>query len=48
MVDEATYRNFANTVETVRAIDEVHPTQTGEAYEESLLERARSVTVRFG
>ncbi|QLH79434.1 citrate lyase subunit beta [Halosimplex rubrum] len=48
MVDEATYRNFANTVETVRAIDEVHPTQTAEAYDEPLLERARSVTVRFG
>jgi len=48
MVDEATYKNFANTVQTVRAIDEAHGTQTAEAYEERQLERARSVTLRFG
>ncbi|WP_123537470.1 L-malyl-CoA/beta-methylmalyl-CoA lyase [Halosimplex salinum] len=48
MVDEATYKNFANTVETVRRIDDAHPTQTAESYDDSLLERARSVTLRFG
>ena len=48
MVDEATYKNFANTVQTVRTIDEAHGTQTAAAYEEQHLERARSVTLRFG
>jgi beta-methylmalyl-CoA/(S)-malyl-CoA lyase len=48
MVDEATYRNFANTVRTVRRIDERHPTQTGDTYDGSLVERARSVALRFG
>ncbi|NHN48925.1 citrate lyase subunit beta [Halostella sp. JP-L12] len=40
MVDEATFKNFANTVRTVHEIDEVHPAQTAEAYDEDLLERA--------
>ncbi|WP_436923985.1 L-malyl-CoA/beta-methylmalyl-CoA lyase [Halosimplex amylolyticum] len=48
MVDEATYRNFANTVETVRAIDEDHPTQTEATYDDVLLDRARSVALDFG
>ena len=48
MVDEATYKNFANTVQTVRAIDEAHGTQTAEAYDETQLDRARSVTLQFG
>nr|WP_276220738.1 aldolase/citrate lyase family protein [Halomicroarcula sp. DFY41] len=47
MVDEATYRNFANTVQTVRAVDETHPEQTAEYYEERLLDRALSVELRF-
>ncbi|MFC6973872.1 L-malyl-CoA/beta-methylmalyl-CoA lyase [Halomicroarcula sp. GCM10025709] len=47
MVDEATYKNFANTVETVRAVDETHPTQTAQYYEAGLLERALSVELRF-
>ena len=48
MVDEATYKNFANTVQTVRTIDEAHGTQTADAYDDRQLERARSVTLRFG
>lgn len=40
MVDEATYRNFANTVETVRAIHERAPEQPEELYDEDLLARA--------
>jgi beta-methylmalyl-CoA/(S)-malyl-CoA lyase len=47
MVDEATYKNFANTVLTVRAIDSTHPKQTSECYEGALLERARDVELRF-
>jgi beta-methylmalyl-CoA/(S)-malyl-CoA lyase len=47
MVDEATYKNFANTVATVRAIDDAHPDQTSERYDEALLERARAVELGF-
>ncbi|WP_324661594.1 L-malyl-CoA/beta-methylmalyl-CoA lyase [Haloarcula sediminis] len=47
MVDEATYKNFANTVLTVRAIDETHPAQTDECYDDDLLERALDVELRF-
>jgi len=47
MVDEATYKNFANTVRQVRAIDDAHPGQTGEFYDEELLERALSVELAF-
>ena len=43
MVDEATFKNFVNTVETVRAIEDAHPAQTDEMYEEALLERALTV-----
>jgi len=43
MVDEATFKNFVNTVETVRTIDERHPDQTGEAYDDDLLDRALTV-----
>ncbi|MFC7072775.1 L-malyl-CoA/beta-methylmalyl-CoA lyase [Halovenus rubra] len=43
MVDEATYKNFANTVATVRAIDDTHPSQTGEYYDAALLDRTRAV-----
>jgi beta-methylmalyl-CoA/(S)-malyl-CoA lyase len=47
MVDEATYKNFANTVEDVRAIDAAHPQQTREFYDEALLSRAREVDLGF-
>ncbi|MBX0321670.1 citrate lyase subunit beta [Halomicroarcula sp. F13] len=47
MVDEATYKNFANTVLTVRAIDDSHPDQTGQYYDDSLLERALNVELQF-
>ena len=47
MVDEATYKNFANTVLTVRAIDETHSQQTTEYYDEALLSRALGVSLRF-
>jgi beta-methylmalyl-CoA/(S)-malyl-CoA lyase len=40
MVDEATFKNFANTVETVRTIHAKHPGQTGDVYDDALLERA--------
>lgn len=40
MVDEATFKNFANTVETVRTIHDRHPDQTAEMYDESLVDRA--------
>jgi beta-methylmalyl-CoA/(S)-malyl-CoA lyase len=40
MIDEATYKNFANTVDTVRTIHEHHPEQTGTMYDEELLDRA--------
>ncbi|WP_336338955.1 L-malyl-CoA/beta-methylmalyl-CoA lyase [Haloarcula brevis] len=48
MVDEATYKNFANTVKTVRAIDETHPAQTAEYYDDGLLDRATAVDLIFG
>lgn len=47
MVDEATCKNFANTVATVRAIDGAHPEQTSELYDEDLLSRARAVDLGF-
>ncbi|NHN40575.1 citrate lyase subunit beta [Halorubellus sp. JP-L1] len=40
MVDEATFKNFANTVEAVRTIHARHPDQTGEVYDDDLLSRA--------
>lgn len=40
MVDEATYKGFANAVETVRAIHETRGEQAAEMYEGSLLDRA--------
>jgi len=40
MVDEATFKNFANTVETVRTIHARHPDQTGDVYDDDLLSRA--------
>jgi beta-methylmalyl-CoA/(S)-malyl-CoA lyase len=43
MVDEATFKNFANTVATVRAIAGHHPAQTDECYDTDLLDRARAV-----
>ena len=44
MVDEATYRTFANAVETVRAIHETRSEQAEEVYDEGLLERALATT----
>ncbi|WP_267161849.1 L-malyl-CoA/beta-methylmalyl-CoA lyase [Halovenus salina] len=43
MVDEATYKNFANTVATVRSIDDIHPSQTRDYYDGALLDRTRAV-----
>jgi len=40
MIDEATFKNFANTVETVRWIHETRPRQTDERFDDALLERA--------
>ena len=47
MVDEATYKNFANTVLKVRAIDDTHPQQTDQYYDDALLSRALEVPLRF-
>ncbi|WP_290818842.1 L-malyl-CoA/beta-methylmalyl-CoA lyase [Halovivax sp.] len=47
MVDEATFKNFRNTVETVRAIDEIRPGQTAERYDEALLERTRRLDLAY-
>jgi beta-methylmalyl-CoA/(S)-malyl-CoA lyase len=43
MVDEATFRNFANTVDTARAIHDQSPAQAEAVYGETLLERALSL-----
>ena len=40
MVDEATFKNFANTVETVRAIHDQAPDQAAATYGDELLDRA--------
>jgi beta-methylmalyl-CoA/(S)-malyl-CoA lyase len=40
MVDEATFKNFANTVETVRTIHARHPDQIRDVYDDALVERA--------
>ncbi|WP_126663506.1 L-malyl-CoA/beta-methylmalyl-CoA lyase [Haloterrigena salifodinae] len=47
MVDEATFKNFKNTVEQVRAIDEMRPGQTEEYYDTDLLERARDLELSY-
>ncbi|NEU56445.1 L-malyl-CoA/beta-methylmalyl-CoA lyase [Halorussus sp. MSC15.2] len=43
MVDEATFKGFENTVETVRAVHDARESQTREFYDADLLERALSV-----
>ena len=43
MVDEATFKNFANTVATVRAIEDAHPSQTEAVYDDGLRERVGAV-----
>lgn len=43
MVDEATLKNFENTVATVRAVHEVRESQTTECYDADLLDRALAV-----
>jgi beta-methylmalyl-CoA/(S)-malyl-CoA lyase len=47
MVDEATFKNFKNTVQQVRAIDDVRPGQTEEYYDAALLERARDLELSY-
>jgi beta-methylmalyl-CoA/(S)-malyl-CoA lyase len=47
MIDEATYRNFANTVETVTAVHEVAPSQAETLYDEDLLARALDVDTGY-
>lgn len=42
MVDEATLKNFANTVDTVVAISQISKQQTTSMYDEELLKRAKS------
>ncbi|MFC4551418.1 MULTISPECIES: L-malyl-CoA/beta-methylmalyl-CoA lyase [Halorussus] len=43
MVDEATLKNFENTVATVRAVHDARESQTTEFYDEDLLDRALAV-----
>ncbi|WP_129113326.1 L-malyl-CoA/beta-methylmalyl-CoA lyase [Halegenticoccus tardaugens] len=43
MIDEATYKNFRNTVETALAIERAAPEQAAEAYDSALLDRARAL-----
>ncbi|SFB95745.1 beta-methylmalyl-CoA/(S)-malyl-CoA lyase [Halobiforma haloterrestris] len=47
MVDEATFKNFKNTVEQVRAIDATRPEQTADYYDEDLLERALELELSY-
>ncbi|MFP8956726.1 L-malyl-CoA/beta-methylmalyl-CoA lyase [Natrialbaceae archaeon A-CW3] len=47
MVDEATFKNFRNTVETVRAIHRRRPEQTTELYDDGVLERALELDVSY-
>lgn len=47
MVDEATFKNFRNTVQQVRAIHEMRSGQTEEYYDDDLLERARDLELSY-
>ncbi|WP_049992305.1 L-malyl-CoA/beta-methylmalyl-CoA lyase, partial [Natrinema salifodinae] len=47
MVDEATFKNFVNTVRTVRAIDEMRSGQTEAYYDGDLLERALDLDLSY-
>ncbi|AGB32398.1 HpcH/HpaI aldolase [Natrinema pellirubrum DSM 15624] len=47
MVDEATFKNFRNTVQQVRAIHEMRPGQTEEYYDEDLLERTLDLELSY-
>ena len=47
MVDEATFKNFRNTVQQVRRIDATRPEQTAEYYDEDVLERARDLELSY-
>ncbi|NGM71039.1 citrate lyase subunit beta [Natronolimnobius sp. AArcel1] len=47
MVDEATFKNFVNTVQTVRTIDETRPAQTTDYYDAELLERALGLELAY-
>ncbi|MFC7238177.1 L-malyl-CoA/beta-methylmalyl-CoA lyase [Saliphagus sp. GCM10025317] len=47
MVDEATFKNFRNTVETVRAIHRTRPEQTDDLYDEGVLERALDLELSY-
>ncbi|AGB37317.1 L-malyl-CoA/beta-methylmalyl-CoA lyase [Natronococcus occultus] len=47
MVDEATFKNFRNTVQTVRAIHDRRPDQTEERYDGELLDRALELELSY-
>ncbi|AFZ74504.1 L-malyl-CoA/beta-methylmalyl-CoA lyase [Natronobacterium gregoryi] len=47
MVDEATFKNFRNTVQQVRAIYDTRPEQAEEYYDEGLLERALELELSY-
>ena len=45
MVDEATYKNFANTAATARAIRDSRPEQAATIYGDDLLEKVRGIEI---
>jgi beta-methylmalyl-CoA/(S)-malyl-CoA lyase len=47
MVDEATFKTFANTVQAVQTVHDRRPEQTQELYDDELLERALAVDAEF-
>jgi len=48
MVDEATFKTFRNTVETVQRVHDRRPAQTETMYDDALLERALTLEVSYG
>ncbi|MCU4751475.1 aldolase/citrate lyase family protein [Halobacteria archaeon AArc-curdl1] len=47
MVDEATFKNFRNTVVTVRTVHGTRPEQTTELYDDGLLERVLDLKLSY-
>lgn len=43
MVDEGTFKNYANTLRDVLLVDALHPEQTAERYSPEILQRARDL-----
>ncbi|WP_254862852.1 L-malyl-CoA/beta-methylmalyl-CoA lyase [Halovivax gelatinilyticus] len=45
MIDEATLKNYRNTIRTVQSIDARHPEQSTTRYDDPLIDRARTIDV---